>query len=169
MFAHREGRSAWFKGCALENPGGRRAFRNTVRGARQGLLLTLVGVKEVVVRSDVPSPALPFSAGIRANGFVFTAGQVGTDPRTGQIAGPDVGAQTRQAIANIKAILEAGGSSLEQLVKTTVFLADLRTFEEMNAVYRELIPEPRPGRSTIEAKLARPELLVEIEAIATTG
>ena len=123
-------------------------------------------MKEVVSRTDVPSPALPFSAGIKANGFVFTAGQVGTDPRTGQLAGPDVGTQTRQAIDNLRAILEAAGSSLDQLVKTTVFLADMGTFEAMNAVYRELIPEPRPGRSTIEARLARPDLLVEIEGVA---
>jgi 2-iminobutanoate/2-iminopropanoate deaminase len=123
-------------------------------------------VKEVIARSDVPSPSLPFSAGIRANGFVFTAGQVGTDPRTGQIAGPDVASQTRQTIDNLRAVLEAGGSSLDKLVKTTVFLADMRTFDDMNAVYRELIPEPRPGRSTVEARLARPDLLVEIEGIA---
>jgi 2-iminobutanoate/2-iminopropanoate deaminase len=126
-------------------------------------------VKEVISRTDVPSPSLPFSAGIKANGFIFTAGQVGTDPRTGQLAGPDVAAQTRQAIDNLRAILEAGGSSLAQLVKTTVFLSDLRTFDEMNTVYRELIPEPRPGRSTVEARLARPELLVEIEGIAVAG
>ncbi len=125
-------------------------------------------MKEVITRSDAPPTSLPFSAGIRANGFVFTAGQVGTDPRTGQIAGPDVAAQTRQTIANLQAVLEAGGSSLAQLVKTTVFLADLRLFDEMNAVYRELIPEPRPGRSTVEARLARPEILVEIEGIAIT-
>jgi 2-iminobutanoate/2-iminopropanoate deaminase len=123
-------------------------------------------VKEVITRSDVPPSPLPFSAGIRANGFVFTAGQVGTDPRTGQLAGPDVASQTRQVIANVQAVLEAGGSSLAKLVKTTVFLADMRTFDEMNAVYRELIPEPRPGRSTVEARLARPDLLVEIEGIA---
>jgi len=123
-------------------------------------------VKEVITRSDAPAPSLPFSAGIRANGFIFTAGQVGTDPRTGQVAGPDVAAQTRQTIANLRAILEAGGSSLGQLVKTTVFLADLRLFDAMNEVYKELIPEPRPGRSTVEARLARPELLVEIEGIA---
>jgi 2-iminobutanoate/2-iminopropanoate deaminase len=122
-------------------------------------------VKEVVSRSDVPSPSLPFSAGIKANGFVFTAGQVGTDPRTGQAAGPDVGSQTRQAIANVRAVLEAGGSSLDRLVKTTVYLSDMRLFDEMNAVYRELIPEPRPGRTTVEARLARPALLVEIEGI----
>jgi reactive intermediate/imine deaminase len=127
---------------------------------------TLAGVKEVITRPDVPTPSLPFSMGIRANGFIFTAGQVGTDPVTGKVAGPDVASQTRQTIANLQAILEAGGSSLDKLVKTTVFLADLRTFEEMNAVYRELIPEPRPGRSTIEARLARPEILVEIEGIA---
>jgi 2-iminobutanoate/2-iminopropanoate deaminase len=123
-------------------------------------------VKEVITRSDVPSPSLPFSAGIRANGFIFTAGQVGTDPRTGQLAGPDVASQTRQTIDNLRAVLEAGGSSLDRLVKTTVFLADMRTFDDMNAVYRELIPEPRPGRSTVEARLARPDLLVEIEGIA---
>jgi 2-iminobutanoate/2-iminopropanoate deaminase len=123
-------------------------------------------VKEVIARSDVPAPALPFSAGIRANGFIFTAGQVGTDPRTGQVAGPDVASQTRQTIANLEAVLQAGGSSLDRLVKTTVFLADLRLFDDMNAVYRELIPEPRPGRSTVEARLARPEILVEIEGIA---
>jgi 2-iminobutanoate/2-iminopropanoate deaminase len=123
-------------------------------------------VKEVITRSDVPASTLPFSAGIRANGFVFTAGQVGTDPGTGQVAGPDVASQTRQCIANVQAVLEAGGSSLAKLVKTTVFLADMRTFEEMNAVYRELIPEPRPGRSTVEARLARPDILVEIEGVA---
>ena len=122
--------------------------------------------KVVITRSDVPAPSLPFSAGIKANGFIFTSGQVGTDPRTGQMAGSDVTSQTRQCIANIQAILEAGGSSLDRLVKTTVFLADLRLFDAMNAVYRELIPEPRPGRSTVEAKLARPDILVEIEAIA---
>ena len=123
-------------------------------------------MKEVVTRTDVPSPALPFSAGIKANGFVFTSGQVGTDPRTGQVAGPDVASQTRQTIANLRAVLEAGGSSLENLVKTTVFLADMRLFDDMNAVYRELIPEPRPGRSTVQASLARPEILVEIEGVA---
>ena len=122
-------------------------------------------MKQVVTRADVPAPSLPFSAGIKANGFVFASGQVGADPRTGQVAGPDVAAQTRQAIENLRAVLEAGGSSLDRLVKTTVFLADLRLFEAMNAVYRELIPEPRPGRSTVEARLARPELLVEIEGI----
>ena len=113
----------------------------------------------------MPSPALPFSAGIKANGFIFTAGQVGTDPRTGKVAGLDVQSQTRQAIANLRAVLEAGGSSLDRLLKTTVFLADMRLFDDMNAAYRELMPEPRPGRSTVEARLARPDLLVEIEGV----
>jgi 2-iminobutanoate/2-iminopropanoate deaminase len=126
---------------------------------------TLGRMKEVITPAGAPAPSLPFSPGIRANGFVFTSGQVGTVPGTGQLAGNDVPSQTRQTIANVAAILEAGGSSLAKLVKVTVFLSDLRTFEAMNAVYRELIPEPRPGRSTIEAKLARPEILVEIEGI----
>jgi len=122
-------------------------------------------VEQVVTRADVPTPSLPFSAGIKANGFVFSSGQVGTDPRTGQVPGPDVASQTRPAIENLRAVLEAGGSSLDRLVKTTVFLADMRLFEQMNAVYREMIPEPRPGRSTVEARLARAELLVEIEGV----
>ena len=126
-------------------------------------------MKEVITRSDAPPSSLPFSAGIRANGFIFTSGQVGTNPQTGEVAGPDVRSQTRQAIANVEAILKAGGSGLDQLVKTTVFLADVRLFDAMNEVYRELIPEPRPGRSTVEASLARPELLVEIEGIAVAG
>src|SRR5919205_452335 len=126
-------------------------------------------MREVVTRSDTPPSSLPFSAGMRANGFVFASGQVGADPATGQVSGPDVASQTRQAIANLRAVLEAGGSSLDRLVKTTVFLADIRTFEAMNEVYRELIPEPRPGRSTVEARLARPELLVEIEGIGVVG
>lgn len=122
-------------------------------------------MREVVTRSDIPSPSLPFSAGMRANGFVFASGQVGTDPHSGNVAGLDVASQTRQAIENLSAVLQAGGSSLDKLVKTTVFLADMRLFDAMNAVYRELIPEPRPGRSTVEARLARAELLVEIEGI----
>ena len=125
-------------------------------------------MREVVTRSDIPAPSLPFSAGMRANGFVFSSGQVGTDPRTGKVAGLDVASQTRQAIANLSAVLEAGGSSLSRLLKTTVFLSDMRLFEEMNAVYREMIPEPRPGRSTVEARLARADLLVEIEGIGVT-
>jgi len=122
-------------------------------------------MKEVVRRPQGAASDLPFSAGIRANGFVFTSGQVGTDPATGKPVGEDVRSQTRQAIENMEEILKAGGSGLDQLVKVTVFLSDMRLFDEMNKVYRELVPEPRPGRSTVEAKLARPQLLVEIEGI----
>lgn len=122
-------------------------------------------MKEVVGRPGGSASSLPFSAGIRANGFVFTSGQVGTDAATGTPVGEDVQSQTRQAIKNLEQILKAGGSGLDQLVKVTVFLSDMRLFDGMNEVYRELIPEPRPGRSTVEAKLARPQILVEIEGI----
>src|SRR5262249_46615184 len=124
-----QGTRAFFRGCVSEARG--RATRQR-RGfdrlsVSRGPILG--SVTEATTRSDVLPPNLPFSAGIRANGFVFTAGQVGTDPHTGQVAGPDVASQTRQTIANLKAVLEAGGSSLDKLVKTTVFLADLRTFD----------------------------------------
>jgi 2-iminobutanoate/2-iminopropanoate deaminase len=125
-------------------------------------------MKEAVSLPGRPAPSLPFSLGIRANGFLFASGQVGIDPRTDQLAGPDVASQTRQALLNVQTVLEAGGSSLAQMVKVTVFLADIRLFDQMNAVYREIVPEPRPARSTVEARLARPEILVEIEVIGLT-
>jgi len=91
------------------------------------------------VRTEAaPAPVGPYSQGIAAAGpFLFAAGQVGLDPKTGKLAGEDVASQTRQALLNLKAVLEAGGTSLANVVKTTVFLADMKDFAAMNAVYRE--------------------------------
>jgi 2-iminobutanoate/2-iminopropanoate deaminase len=110
---------------------------------------------------------LPFSLGIKANGFVFVSGQVALDPDTGALVGAgDVRAQAHQALANVRRVLEAAGSGMDKLVKVTVFLADIGEFSAMNDAYREVVPEPYPARSTVEAELARPEFLVEIEAVA---
>ena len=122
--------------------------------------------KTPVTVQGAPAPKFPYSPGIKANGFVFVSGQVAMNPDTGEISGSDAGAQTRQVLGNLRRILESAGSGMDKLVKTTVFLSSIGDFAAMNDVYRELIPEPRPARSTVEAKLARPELLVEIEAIA---
>ena len=124
-------------------------------------------MREAIRPSGATSPALPFSPGIRAGGFVFVSGQVALDPETGALVGSgDVRAQARQALANVRRVLEAAGSGMDKLVKVTVFLADIGEFAAMNDVYRDVVPEPYPARSTVEAELARPEFLVEIEAVA---
>jgi len=116
-----------------------------------------------------PPPVWPFSAALRAGGFVFVSGQVSEDLASGTPVQGDVAIQTRQALENVRLLLEAAGSGLDRLVKTTVFLADIRDFDAMNAVYREVVPPPFPTRSTVEAKLSDPWLRVEIEAIALAG
>ena len=90
--------------------------------------------KEVVVSDKIPKPIAPYSPGIKAGNFVFTSGQVAFDPLTGEVVGKTTAEQTEQTLKNLKEILEAAGSSLEHVVKTTVFLSDLSDFKEMNEV-----------------------------------
>ncbi|MFS8815992.1 2-iminobutanoate/2-iminopropanoate deaminase [Thermostichus sp. MS-CIW-21] len=121
------------------------------------------------VRTEAaPAPVGPYSQGIAAAGpFLFAAGQVGLDPKTGKLAGEDVASQTRQALLNLKAVLEAGGTSLANVVKTTVFLADMKDFAAMNAVYREFFAaDPAPARSCVQVAGLPLNALVEIEAVA---
>ena len=118
------------------------------------------------IRTDGAPQALGgYSQGISAGRLVFTAGQVGIDPATGELAGPTIEEQTARALENVKAVLEAGGTTLADVVKVTAFLTDLSLFARYDAVYRTYFPEPRPARSSIGAKLAG-DFLVEIEAIA---
>ncbi len=101
-----------------------------------------------------------------ANGFVYAAGQVPLDPRTGQLVPGDIRIQTRRVLENLKAVLEAAGSSMDKVVKTTVFLRDLNDFGTMNEIYGQYFQENPPARSTVQvAKLPR-EAAVEIEAVA---
>lgn len=121
--------------------------------------------KRAIQTDRAPRPAGAYSQGIEAGDLIFTAGQIGWDPVTGEL--PDtIEAQTARAIGNVQAVLEAAGSGLEQVVKTTVYLSDMDDFPAYNAVYTELFPEPRPARSTIGAHLAH-GVLIEIEAIAS--
>ena len=121
--------------------------------------------KIVVGLPGVTAPA-PFSLGIQANGFLFLSGQTGREGGTGAIP-EGVEAQTRVCLDNLKRIIEAGGSSLDRVVKTTVFLTSMSDFAKMNEVYRTFFPKDPPTRSTIGVSgLARPEMVVEIEAIA---
>lgn len=121
--------------------------------------------KRAIETDRAPRPAGAYSQGIETGDLIFTAGQIGKDPATGEIPGT-IEAQTARAVENVRAVLEAAGSGLDHVVKTTVFLSDMDDFPAYNAVYAELLPEPLPARSTIGAHL--PDgILVEIEAIAT--
>ena len=113
-----------------------------------------------------PAAIGPYSQAIAANGFLFTAGQIAIDPATSQVVDGDVVAQTERVLANLRAILEAGGSSMGDVVKTTVFLADMADFPRMNEVYAKAFGQARPARSTVQAAGLPRGVLVEIEAIA---
>jgi len=122
--------------------------------------------RETVKSDAAPQPIGPYSHAVKANGFVFVSGQVGLDPRTGQMVGQDIKTQTRRALSNVKAIVEAAGSSMNRVMKCTVFLKDMNDFGPMNEEYGSYFMELPPARSTVQvAKLPR-DALVEIEAIA---
>ena len=122
--------------------------------------------KERITTENAPAAVGPYSQGIRAGDLIFTAGQLGIVPGTKEFAGPDVESQTRQALENLKAVLEAAGSCLEHAVKTTVFLADMGEFARMNAVYAEFFPEDPPARSAVQAAALPLGGRVEVEAVA---
>jgi 2-iminobutanoate/2-iminopropanoate deaminase len=124
--------------------------------------------KDVVRTEEAPAPfqGAPYSQAIRANGFVFVSGQLSLRPGDKELTAGDIGAQTEQVFANLRAILEAAGTSLDNLVKTTVFLQDLDDFAGMNEVYSKHVGERPPARSTVEVAKLPSGALVEIEAIA---
>ena len=120
---------------------------------------------EIISTGAAPTPTVPLSQAIRYGGFVFTSGQVATDPETGAFVGGGIETETRRVLDNIVAILEAAGSSLERVVKVTVFLTDVADFEAFNRVYRSYFTSHLPARSTFAVQLAGP-FSIEIEMIA---
>jgi 2-iminobutanoate/2-iminopropanoate deaminase len=117
------------------------------------------------IRTDgAPAPGGSYSQGIQAGRFIFTAGQVGIDPATGELAGPTIAEQTAQVLDNLTAVLAGAGATLADVVKVTAFLNDMSLFPDYDKVYRTYFPEPRPARSSVGVNLGR--FLVEIEAIA---
>ena len=122
--------------------------------------------KETVVTEYAPKAIGPYSAGIKLDNLVFTAGQLGLDPATNELAPGGVEAETHQALTNVKHVLEAAGSSLAQVLKTTVFLRDMADFPKMNAVYAEFFTENFPARSTVQVAALPKAGAVEIETIA---
>ena len=122
--------------------------------------------KQVIIPADAPKALGPYSAGISAGGFLFTSGQLGLDAVSGAFVDGGVKEQTRQALKNLKAVLTAGGSSLDLVVKTTVFLNDMNDFAAMNEVYAEFFQGKCPARSAVQVAKLPKGGLVEIEAIA---
>jgi 2-iminobutanoate/2-iminopropanoate deaminase len=113
-----------------------------------------------------PRPEYPYSPGTRGGRLVYTAGQVAWNERAELVGIGDPTAQARQVLSNIESILRQGGATLADVLKCNVYLADIRHFQAMNDVFGEFFPEDPPARTTVQAALAEPEMLVEIEAIA---
>ncbi len=123
--------------------------------------------KKSILTNNAPAPIGPYNQGIVAEGpIVFTAGQIPIDPRSGQIIADDIESQTRQVLINLRAILEAAGSSLDAVVKTTVYLRDMDDFAPMNKVYGEYFEHVPPARSTVQVSRLPKDVRVEIDAIA---
>ena len=123
--------------------------------------------KNVIHTDSAPKAIGPYSQAIRANGFVYTAGQVALSPATGEMVGGTIEEQTRQVLTNLKAVLEAAGSGLDKVVKTTVFLSNIQgDFAKMNAVYAEFFTAAPPARTTVQAAALPRGALIEIECVA---
>lgn len=123
-------------------------------------------MKQQITTEKAPAALGPYSQAIRANGFLFLSGQIPLDPASGQLVGGDIRAQTERVLKNLQAVLEAAGSSLAAVVKTTVFLADLTDFTSMNEVYEHFFPQPPPARATVEVARLPRDVKVEIDLIA---
>ncbi|OLB86265.1 MAG: hypothetical protein AUI12_09500 [Acidobacteria bacterium 13_2_20CM_2_57_6] len=123
-------------------------------------------MRDVILTDRGPKPIGPYSQAIRANGFLYVSGQVALDPKTGEMPGADIKLQTQRALENVKGILEAAGSNLHHVVKTTVFLKDMNDFAAMNEVYAKYFTSAAPARSTVQVARLPKDALVEIEVIA---
>jgi 2-iminobutanoate/2-iminopropanoate deaminase len=123
-------------------------------------------MREAVSTPAAPAAIGPYSQAVRAGGLLFVSGQIPLDPATGQMVEGDIAAQTRRVFANLEAILAAAGSSLERVVRTTVYLADMNDFAAMNAVYGTFFSTPAPARSTVQAARLPRDARVEIDVIA---
>ncbi len=121
---------------------------------------------EIISTDRAPQALGPYSQAIRANGFIFCSGQIPIDPAAGAVVATTVEDQTRQAITNLRHVLEAAGSGLDKVVKTTVFISDMNDFAAVNGVYAEMFGATKPARSCVQAARLPKDVKLEIEAIA---
>ena len=126
-------------------------------------------VRQIVQTKQAPDAIGPYSQAVIANGFVFTSGQIPIDPATGQFVSGGIAEQTQQVLKNLRAVLEAAGTGLQQVVKTTVYLADMQDFTAMNEVYATFFGAEPPARSTVQAARLPKDALVEIDVVALAG
>ncbi len=124
-------------------------------------------MKDIVLTDKGPKPIGPYSQAVKSNGFLFASGQVALDPRSNEFIGGDIRQQTERAMENLKAVVEAAGSNLHHVVKSTVFLKDMNDFAAMNEAYGKYFPAAPPARSTVQVARLPKDALVEIEVIAT--
>lgn len=124
--------------------------------------------REVVSTENAPKAIGPYEQAIKWGGLLFTSGQIALDPATGKLIEGDISVQTRRVLENLQAVLEAGGSSLDRVVKATVYLTDLSTFAQMNEVYAEFLGHVKPARSTVGVASLPRGASVEIDLVATT-
>jgi len=123
-------------------------------------------MRDVVLTDRGPKPIGPYSQAVRANGFLFISGQVALDPKTGEMTEADIRKQTERVLENVRGIVEAAGSKMTHVVKTTVFLKDMNDFGTMNEVYAGYFTSTPPARSTVQVSRLPKDALVEIEVIA---
>jgi 2-iminobutanoate/2-iminopropanoate deaminase len=123
-------------------------------------------VKETISTENAPGAIGPYSQAVKAGNFIFCSGQIPINPQTGEFISEDVAQQTRQVLKNLSAVLEAAETSLNNVVKTTVFLADMNDFAAMNEVYAEFFSDNKPARATVQAARLPRDARVEIECIA---
>jgi 2-iminobutanoate/2-iminopropanoate deaminase len=125
-------------------------------------------MKEIIATDQAPSAIGPYSQAVRSGNFVFASGQIPIDPATGEFVAGGIAEQTERVLKNLTAVFEAAGVAMDQIVKTTVFLADLNDFTAMNEVYARFFKENPPARATVQAARLPRDAKVEIEAIAVT-
>ncbi len=123
-------------------------------------------IRNAIIAPQAPKAIGPYSVAVQTDAFVFCSGQIGLEPTSGELVAADVESQTRQALNNLKNVLEAAGTSLDKVVKTTVFLRDMADFPKMNAVYSEFFASILPARSTVAVAGLPKGALVEIEVVA---
>jgi len=122
--------------------------------------------KEIIRTANAPQPLGPYSQGVKIGNLLFISGQAPIDPKIGKVSADDIEMQTRQTLQNIKGIVDASGFSMQDIVRVTIFLRNADDFKRMNEVYKTFFAENPPTRTTVEAKLVAPNMLIAIDAIA---